>query len=106
MRQGLNTLLKTGVSGAFDLGAEYGVGDVAHAGFLFHFSKDVQPSQVEPDDGDIHGEFAEDEFEDRSFLFQNMLSIAALLHILDNVAKDLHNSLTDFDRCMTHTLAM
>ena len=41
-----------------------------------------------------------------SFLFQNVLSIAALLHILDNVAKDLHNSITDFDKCMTYTLAI
>ena len=102
----LDTFLKSGVSGTFDLGAEYGVGDVAHADFWSHSSKDVQPSRVEPDDGDIHGEFAEDSFEDRSFLFQNMLSIAALLHILDNVAKDLHNSLTDFDKCMTYTLAI
>ena len=35
-----------------------------------------------------------------------MLSIAALLHILDNAAKDLHNSITDFDKCMTYTLAI
>ena len=54
-----DTFLKSGVSGTVDLDAAFGVGDVAHADFYSHFNKDVQPSRVEPDDGDIHGEFAE-----------------------------------------------
>ena len=36
----------------------------------------------------------------RPFLFDKMLSVAALLHILDNASKELHNSLKDFTRCM------
>ena len=104
--ENMEQFLKAGVSGTFDLGTEYGLGDVARADFWSHFAENTRPSKIQQDDAD-HAEFPPDEEEEHGpFLFSSMLTVAALLHILDGVTKDLHHSLKDFDLCMTYLVAI
>ena len=92
---------QAGVSGTFDLGTEYGVGDALLVDDIgAHFSEYNKPSRLQQDDGDMEADFPSTAGDARPFLFDKMLSVAALLHILDNATKELHNSLKDFTRCM------
>ena len=104
--KGLDNCLQAGVSGTFDLGVEYGVADVPYADFDSHFSENLQPSRIARDDGEMGADFEDNLPEERAFLFSHMLPIAALLHIIDGLEKDLHESLPGFSGMMTHLLAV
>lgn len=91
---------RSGVSGTFDLGTEYGVGDALHVHDGAYFSEYNRPSRLEQDDGDMEADFPSTEGHDGQFLFDKMLSVAALLHIIVNATKELHAALPGFDRCM------
>jgi len=103
---GLDGFLKTGVSGTFDLGTEYGVPDIPHAKFWTHFADHTQPSHMHADDSEQHADFAADEPEVRPYLFERMLSIAGILHIIDTVTKQLHTGIKDWDTFTAHLLSI
>ena len=44
--------------------------------------------------------------ESQPFLFERMVSVAALLHILDNASKDVHMKLTSRATFLTHLMAI
>ena len=94
--QHLDNIFKSGVSGTMDLGTEYGISDVAQAGWWTHFSAHMQPSAIQPDDDANHADFDSGEPEERDYLFKSMLSVAVVLHIIDNCAKRLHTGLTEW----------
>ena len=102
---GMEKFVKAGVAGTFDLGVEYGIGDVREGEPMSHFAPHMQPSQLRADDGENDADFGSHE-PSSGFLFDKMLSVAALLHILDNIDKDLHHSLKGFDRCMQNLTAI
>ena len=39
-------------------------------------------------------------------MFSHMLAVVALLHILDGLEQDLHESLPGFSKCMSHSVAL
>ena len=102
---GMEKFVKAGVAGTFDLGVEYGIGDVREGEPMSHFAPHMQPSQLRADDGENDADFGSHE-PSSGFLFDKMLSVAALLHILDNIDKDLHHCLKGFDRCMQNLTAI
>ena len=61
---------------------------------------------MQDDGGDIQADFPPDDKVNQPFLFGNMVSVAALLHIVDGVTKDLHGGMTDFAACMVHVAAL
>ena len=106
---GMAKFLDAGVAGTFDLGVEFGIGEVNKANYWSHFSSHVRPSKLKVDDGENDADFSSDEPSDPShdtFLFKKMLSIAALLHIIDGVDKDLHEGIKGFDDCMKNMSAL
>ena len=107
---GCKEFVKSGISGTFDLGTEFGIGDAANAdaGILSHFSKHIQPAQIKSDDGEDGADFQPEgpSVESQPFLFERMVSVAALLHILDNASKDVHMKLTSRATFLTHLMAI
>ena len=94
-----NRFISGGVSGTFDLGTEYGLGDAVNADGTSHFPEFHRPAAVQSDDHDGDFPCDDDSSKDRRFFFDKMLSVAALLHIIDNATKELHKSMTDFKCC-------
>ena len=107
---GFKEFIKSGISGAFDLGTEQGIGDTtnADAGILSHFSKHIQPAQIKSDDGEDGADFQAEgpSVERQPFLFKRMVSVAAFLHILDNASKDVHEKLTSWLIFLIHLRAL
>ena len=57
----------------------------------------MRPNELAIDDGEVGAEFDEAPTEtSNSFLFENMVSVAALLHIFDNRSKDVHQALSSW----------
>ena len=58
------------------------------------------------DDSEQHADFAADEPEVRPYLFEQMLSIAGILHIIDTVTKQLHSGIKDWDTFTAHLFSI
>ena len=107
---GCKEFIKSGISGTFDLGTEQAIGDVANAdaGISSHFSKHIQPPQIKSDDGEVGADFEPEHpsVESQHFLFERMVSVSALLRILDNASKDIHEKLTSWAAFLIHLRAI
>lgn len=88
---------QSGVSGKFDLGAEYGMPDIPQAIFWSHFSPNFQPSTIKLDDDVHYADFDSSEPEERDYLFKHMLSVAAVLHIIDTCTGQLHSAFAEWE---------
>ena len=104
---GCKAFIKQGISGTFDLGTEQGIGEVAAAGFTSHFPESMRTTELAPDDGDFGADFSEPPPDaGEEFLFENLVSVAALLHILDNCSHDVHLALSSWAAFLIHFKAI
>ena len=94
----LDAMLNSVVSCTTDLGTEAGIADIASAGFWSHFHELCKPQTLSSDVGEIPPELDEPLAAARDHLFQHALPVPGLLHIMDNLTKDIHeHALSSFE---------
>jgi hypothetical protein len=94
----LDAMLNSAVSCTTDLGTEAGIADIASAGFWSHFHELCKPQTLSSDVGEIPPELDEPLAAARDHLFQHALPVPGLLHIMDNLTKDIHeHALSSFE---------
>ena len=88
--QALDSMVSHMISLTTDLGTEFGLADSPGAGWWDHFEKSCKPSVMLADGVEADwGDEAMDDACERPFLFKQCIPIAGMLHVFDNMAKDL-----------------